>query len=113
MQLQRQFVKLGDKVVVVGRDVKCSSTLPGIAHSISADVSRAESVSSMMQEAFDKLGGCDAVICNAAITQKKKGLLAGSTAEELQEASQVVQTNLAGSMMCAAAAIGEIKQRGG
>jgi len=71
----------------------------------------------MIERSSAALGRIDVVICNAARTQSEKCPLGGAgvdapTAAQLSEASDIIATNLTGSMLCAAASIGVMKDQG-
>lgn len=108
LALAKQFLSLGDDVVICGRDgarVEASVQLlkeayPGaVVAGVQCDVSKPEDVERLGREALAALGGgIDIWICNAAQSAGSRALLTQTSPEEIQA---IVGTNLTGSILCA------------
>lgn len=119
-QMARQFLMLGDDVVITSRSQssvdtavkKLTEEFPGCkVVGVVCDVSKAADVERLAATAADELGQIDIWICSAAQCAKSKAPVAHTAAAELQD---IVRTNLEGALLGAKAAISRMMtQHGG
>ncbi len=79
----------------------------GEVHGLTADVSRHEDVTRVFEHADRRIGGCDILINNAAISARS---VVGSSYEEIRYA---IETDVLAYLDCARAAIERMRPRGG
>ncbi|PRW60445.1 putative chlorophyll(ide) b reductase chloroplastic [Chlorella sorokiniana] len=117
--LARQFVSLGDAVVISGRTpatleaatAALRAEFPGCrVLGVQADASNAADVERLADAAAAELGGIDVWVCNAGQSQQVKRPLAETAPGELQS---IVDTNLMGALLGARAAIARMQQQEG
>lgn len=105
LSIAREFLKLGDTVVVSHR----SGNPPEGLHGVIMDVTDSDSVAAAYKEIESKFGTVDVLVANAGIT--KDGLSLRMSEEDFQD---VVNTNLTGAFRSAQKALsGMMKKKSG
>jgi NAD(P)-dependent dehydrogenase (short-subunit alcohol dehydrogenase family) len=120
LSLAREFVALGDSVVINGRDAAAveaarASLEPHCTRKgqrvlgLAADISSAKGCDSLAAAAAAGLGHVDIWVNNAGVTQQPKAPLSETAAEEVQA---VVGTNLLGTLFGCRSALRLMREQG-
>lgn len=95
-ELARNFVALGNKVVICGRNedalLKAKSEL-GEIETIQCDLSDPKAVFTLVDQVKEKLGGLSILVNNAGV-QKNYSLISGDTKKITYDVAWEIQTNL-------------------
>jgi NAD(P)-dependent dehydrogenase (short-subunit alcohol dehydrogenase family) len=83
----------------------------GRAMAVGVDITQRESVAGMVQAATRTFGGIDILVNNAALMAELGQLAAADVA--LDDWNRVMNVNVTGALLCAQAAIPEMRKRGG
>jgi NAD(P)-dependent dehydrogenase (short-subunit alcohol dehydrogenase family) len=83
----------------------------GKAIAAQTDITKPESVASMVSAVIDTYGGVDILVNNAALMAELGQLSAADVA--LEEWNRIMNVNVTGALLCSQAAIPEMRKRGG
>lgn len=118
LALAREFVQLGDKVCIVGRNgaaldkaaKELSTTEGAVVRGAVADITSASDVKAMMESAVAALGGVDIVVHNAGAAQPVNAPLTDTPAADIES---VLRVNCLGSLLVSREAIATMSASGG